>query len=499
MPSTNAPELRCRNGIFRGKCEHHVRVFLGIPYAETPIDSLRFRAPRPPRPDTGTHDALAFGKAPLQKAENVSRKELSFAMGEDCLRLNIWVHEDAVNRPVLVFFHGGYFRVGSTEEPVYNGQAFVAANPDAILITVGTRLGPFGYLDLRSFDSTFRDCNLGLLDMCLALAWIREHAESFGGDPERITPFGNSSGAAAVSLLTLMPQAKGLFSRCIISSGSCLMTAGEKEYARLAKAFLSETGAKKASDLADLDPASLPTIADHLHRHACLPLRGSGIPDDPLTSLREGAASGIDMLIGSCTNEFGYWIPEAGGLLPFMKTVLPGLFLLAGHVLEGKDDILEAYMGLFKERSQAECAFMNDLIFHGPCLLQARAQSGHARVFRYLLTYPSPLEGLGSCHMLDTVLFFGNRAKRLFGESPLPESLVHGIQRLWIAFAENGGKKTVFGDIDGWKDMGTDEEEVLLLDETMRVAKDPLHERLKLVEKLLEDPLIRNSFHAFMP
>ena len=137
---------------------------------------------------------------------------------EDCLFLNVWAPEaDAKPRPVMVWIHGGAYTFGSAGQPLFDGTALVSAG-DVVLVTVNYRLGALGFLDLSAVDSDGFDGNLALKDVLLALHWVRANIAAFGGDPGRVTVFGESAGGGLVTTLLAVPAARGLFHRAIAQS-----------------------------------------------------------------------------------------------------------------------------------------------------------------------------------------------------------------------------------------------------------------------------------------
>ncbi|MFK7913532.1 MAG: carboxylesterase family protein, partial [Pseudomonadales bacterium] len=187
-----------------------VRSFKGIPYARPPIDGLRWRAPRRPRPWQEPLDAAAFGPACLQP-ENALRGTGS--MSEDCLTLNVWTPaERAAPRPVLFWIHGGGFRFGSGQIP---GEVF--ASQGAVVVSINYRMGPLGWMAHPALKS--KAANFGLQDMTLALNWVQNNIAAFGGDPNNVTIFGVSAGGMAVNLLMASDAARGLFHKAIAQSG----------------------------------------------------------------------------------------------------------------------------------------------------------------------------------------------------------------------------------------------------------------------------------------
>jgi len=213
--------------------EYGSHAWLGVPFAEPPVDALRWKAPRPAPPWEGTHEALESGSpcvqlaTPLAGITSVPRG--TAAGSEDCLYLDLYAPAfapDAVptgdaRLPVMVWIHGGGNTVGYAD--FYHGGN-LAASEDVIVVAIQYRLGPLGWLRhaaLRGEGTTAagRSGNYGLLDQIRALEWVQEHVEAFGGDPERVTIFGESAGGRNVVMLMLSREARGLFHRAIVQSG----------------------------------------------------------------------------------------------------------------------------------------------------------------------------------------------------------------------------------------------------------------------------------------
>ncbi len=203
--------------------------WLGVPYAQAPVGSLRWRAPRAHPTWSEPREALAFGASCVQFASELGG-DLSADPGEpvgdeDCLFLNVYAprQEGAATgprRPVLFWIHGGGNTIGTSA--FYDGGR-LAADEDVVVVTVNYRLGPFGWFrhaSLRDGASPEEQSgNFALLDLATALAWVRDHIAAFGGDPDNVTIFGESAGGHNVLMLYTSPVARGLFHRAIVQSG----------------------------------------------------------------------------------------------------------------------------------------------------------------------------------------------------------------------------------------------------------------------------------------
>ena len=198
--------------------------WLGLPYARPPVGERRWRAPEPPDPWRGTRRALAFGAACTQFASPLGGFDAdagSLVGSEDCLTLNVWAPPDADGLPVMLWVHGGSNVMG--HGGFYDGSR-LAVSQRVVVITVNYRLGPFGWFRHPALadgaDARDRSGNFGTLDLVRALEWVQENAAAVGGDPARVTLFGESAGGNNVVTLLVAPSARGLFHRAIVQSGT---------------------------------------------------------------------------------------------------------------------------------------------------------------------------------------------------------------------------------------------------------------------------------------
>uniref|UniRef100_V5GK39 Carboxylic ester hydrolase n=1 Tax=Ixodes ricinus TaxID=34613 RepID=V5GK39_IXORI len=192
-----------------------IEEYVGIPYAEPPIGDFRFKEPVPRSPWKGTYDATTGGSACPQQhvLENV-KKPLIYT--EDCLHLNVWMPQNAQKSNVLVWIHGGGFNFGTASYDIYTGSV-LAAKTGFVVVSINYRIGMLGFLNANSPDAPG---NQGLLDQNLALKWVRDNIEAFGGDPSMVTIFGESAGGMSVHSHVLSPMSEGLFKRAVMMSGS---------------------------------------------------------------------------------------------------------------------------------------------------------------------------------------------------------------------------------------------------------------------------------------
>src|ERR1700757_2464130 len=235
-------------GVDRGK----VRVWKGIRYAAPPVGDLRLRAPQPPEPWTTVAEVSRFGPVCPQPTLPVAPLDLGAPEGEDCLSLNVWSSTlPGDNKPVMVWVHGGAYVLGSAGQPLYDGTV-LASSGDVVIVTMNYRLGAFGFLDPSTYTTARHryDTNVGLRDVIFALKWVRDNIARFGGDPNRVTLFGESAGGGIVTTLLISPGAEGLFTGAIVQSSPATSVYDAERAGRVAPLLLNELG----FDRSDLDP-----------------------------------------------------------------------------------------------------------------------------------------------------------------------------------------------------------------------------------------------------
>ncbi len=232
-----------------------IRAYKGIPYAAPPVGDLRWKPPQPVTGWGGVREAHQFSPVCPQPIMEPSILESSVAtqeQSEDCLYLNVWTGAASSDerRPVMVWIHGGGFIGGSGSRPREDGAAL--ARKGAVLVTINYRLGPLGYLahpELTAESEHNSSGNYGVLDQIAALQWVQQNIASFGGDPNRVTIFGVSMGAASVYYLVATPLAKGLFHQAIGQSGNVFQPMAHLKEAQLGVGAAEAIGVRFAADL----------------------------------------------------------------------------------------------------------------------------------------------------------------------------------------------------------------------------------------------------------
>lgn len=418
--------------------ESGLAVFRGIPYAAPPA---RFGEPLRVLPWEGAREATMFGPPPPQSG--ALGGEASAREGDDWLTVNVWSPDLRGGLPVMVWIQGGAYMFGRSGLPEYDGSTL--ARGGVVLVTFNYRVGleGFGYVEGTP-------PNRGLLDQVAALTWVQDNIGAFGGDPGRVTVFGESAGGGSVAALMAMPRAAGLFQRAIAQSvpGTFFTPALAADITR---ACAAELGLEPAQ-LVTVDPQMLPAAGDAVMTkmtqfaarwgtaaYAQVPFApvvdGEVLPTTPW----QGLTGQIELLVGHTRDE---------------QRLLTALTGLLGHVTE--EQATEAaetfgpdprqYGESFPDPEQRYEVVRSDWLFRMPSLHLAEAQLRAGGVaYLYELTWPAPgLGGMfGACHGLDVPLVFGNltagQPAMLIGD-PTPEAaaISEQMRTAWTAFATKG-------------------------------------------------------------
>ncbi|MBR3246149.1 MAG: carboxylesterase family protein, partial [Parasporobacterium sp.] len=315
-------------GIQTGGCN----VYYGIPFAKPPVLDLTFRHPLPPDPWEGTLAADKGSKNPIQPPTKYGMKNNSL----DCLYLNVFVPEGLTKpAPVMVWIYGGSYYEGgagtNTEgstELVYD-MSYFAKETGCIVVTFNYRLNVYGFLNLHFLDDKF-DQNNGLYDQIMALKFVNENIAAFGGDPQNVTVFGQSAGAACILALMTMPEASGLYQKTIVQSPCAEHFFTEEESEKNTKKFLLFAGVKSPEELLYLPENELLSAAKRYYewtlargeiRCAFSPtIDGVTLKECPKDAVK---ASKVPMMIGSVTEEGNLFInPIPTILLPVLQAYL---------------------------------------------------------------------------------------------------------------------------------------------------------------------------------
>lgn len=475
------PEVRTVAGLIRGGREAGLAVFRGISYAEPPVGALRFAAPEPVRSWDGVRPAVAFGPPPPQSSFLGASRDID---GDDWLTINVWTPDPdpAAGLPVMVWIPGGGYVMADAGLPEYDGGRL--ARTGIVLVTLNYRVGFEGFAQIKGAPA-----NRGLLDQVAALEWVRDNIGVFGGDPGRVTVFGQSAGGGSVAALLVMPRAAGLFGRAVAQSVPGTFFSPELA-ADITAAFAAELGhTPTVPGLSAVAPARLlPGVGDEIVpklvkagerwgkiTHRRIPFApvvdGDVLPATPWQALADGAARDIELLVGHTRDEHRLFSLINGvlGQVTHKQTET------ALHMLAPEPDGARRYREAFPAATDEELyELVNaDWLFRMPSLHLADAQiAGGGQAHLYELTWPAPgMDGLGACHGLDIPLVFGNLASgqpaMLIGDPPSPaaEELSEQIRTAWTAFATSGSP--------GWAPYNADRRLTQLFDTPSTVTAYP--------------------------
>lgn len=441
MPTFNESfAVKCRNGIFVGARKDKAACWLGVPYAKQPVGKLRWQAPKPPESSDKIFPADIPPVMPLQPLSG-DKKFSPDKIGEDCLKLNIWLNADNRDdkKPVMFYFHGGGYLRGTVNAPLLNGENFVSNNSDVILIVVEHRLGVLGFVDFDGVagGENFPDSScLGLLDQVAALKWVNENISEFGGDPDNVTIFGHSSGASSCSFLMGMAEARRYFNRCIAHSGSVFFSHSKKFCRRLAPALLNVAGKKNAAELMALSTEEIFDLLPALNKFCTFPERdGKFLPTNMFERFERGDTKNIDLLCGTAADEINMWML----LAPNLETFHAGIAKVVAALRQQLDADDNARIKKFLA-SHDEVALLNEIIFRQPMLKQARLHSkAGGKTFVYQWRIPTGSDDAGAFHTAEMMFVFGNPVDNYKYQSRrFNPALLKKIQRMWINFAKNG-------------------------------------------------------------
>ncbi|MFY7834992.1 MAG: carboxylesterase/lipase family protein [Novosphingobium sp.] len=471
------PVAVTRHGRVRGLREGGVLVFRGVRYgADT--QTTRFARAALPAPWQDIAPATAYGAAAPQTHADEP-------VSEDCLFLNVWTPAlDNARRPVMVYLHGGAHAHGSGSDTLYDGGNLVRRG-DVVVLTLNHRLAGFGYGYFAGVGGPEESGNVGNLDICMALRWVRDNIVAFGGDPGRVMIFGQSGGGAKVVSLMAMEEARPLFHSAATMSGQHVTAIGPMNARRRAAAWMTAAGAESFASLREMpmerlveamgatDPIegkgeiSFASTLDHraLKRH---PFH----PDAP------SEAAHIPLIIGNTHDETGYW------LAPILKagdTDWDNLEArVARQIVKDADPawLVAQYRVLYPDRSAGQLllAMSTAARSWSGHLVQAEARARqNGPTWMYQLDYPSPEAGgvLGAFHTLDIGLVFANThllAART-GNTPDAARLAGEMADAFIRLARAGDPNG--GTLPHWPRFTLEQRATMIFDRTVRVENDP--------------------------
>jgi len=482
-------QVKVEEGILQGTVTKDLTVFKGVPFAAAPVGKLRWVAPQSAIKWDGVKQATQFAASPVQGANSHSGKS------EDCLYLNIWTPAKSLDEkiPVLVWIYGGGFSFGSTSEPVYNGEKL--AKKGVVLVSVAYRVGQLGFLahpELSAESADGVSGNYGLLDQIAGLKWIQKNISKFGGDPDKVTIFGESAGGISVSMLCASPLSKGLFQGAISQSGGSfgptrttsypgenMKTLKEAEYDGIE--YVKKYGCSSIAEMRKLNAEKL--IPKGWTMPGGWPIvDGVVIPDDQYKLYKAGKYNDVPILIGYNSDEG----------VSFLREKNPEVVINNVKSRYGKfaDALLKVYPVAKNKVTKTARDLMRDAAFGWQTWSWAtlQSQANKSKVFYYYFDqhpdYPkdSPMYGVGSPHGQDVMYVFQCLDPNNSTVSDLEISKAMGTY--WTNFAKYGDPNGE--DVPEWPAFSVEAPKVMYLQQKPHVGSVPSEASLKVLDEYFE-------------
>jgi para-nitrobenzyl esterase len=472
-------------GTVVGVHQGSLSVFKGIPFAAPPVRELRWRAPAPVVPWQGVRIADRYSPMCLQA---LRPKNSVFYLGEepsseDCLYLNVWSPEPrrGAKLPVMVFVYGGGWTIGSGSLPLYSGEGL--ARKGVVVVTFNYRVGALGFFshpELTAESKRGASGNYGLMDMVAALAWVRDNVSGFGGDPGSVTLYGQSAGAAAISLIETSPLANGMYHRVIGQSGAYALGGAMPSLAEAEQQGTALAAKLKAPSLQALrdKPGDVIVAADAASRPN---VDGYVLPKSPAEVYRAGEQARVPALVGSNSDE-GTAYPVALSAAAFSED--------ARKRYGGR---AEALLALYPAATDAEARLSSyelhrDRLFASAVRLWARDQSRVAPVFVYHFSHhppfadglaylqQSPASALGAYHGSEMAYAYGvldtlNWNGMVRNWTDTDRKLSELMSNYWVTFARTGNPNTA--ETPAWPPYDPEREQVMLFGDSIHAGDLP--------------------------
>lgn len=499
--------VKTKQGVVVGQ-EGEISAFKGIPYAAPPVGNLRWRPPQPVAVWQDTLSAYTYGCAcPPDRPTKIKTSE-------DCLSLNIWTPTPGkqANLPVMVWIHGGGFQRGSSQK---DGAAL--AQRGAVVVSINYRLGIFGFLahpQLTEESPQQSSGNYGLLDQIAALRWVQENISAFGGDPGRVTVFGESAGATSIGYLLVSPLARGLFQRAILQSPSRLalpdvylgenhrgLTAQEgvgqqitqdiKQFRTLSTEEIIEKGNRVMDQFfgshgpgqVGVRPESPVHRPEVRERPWWAFADGWVVPTDVSKMLASGKIAPVPLLLGINADEGSKFVEK----LPIRTAAAYRSYLAQTYPPVGALLYLHYPADSPAEIRQAVSQLITDAMFlYGTRVVAQAAVRQGAPVYLYQFSRVAPgrqASGLGAYHGAEIVYVFGemgNRKKFNAQDGTLSDTMMQA----WVNFAATGNPNGA--GVPNWPAYHAQQEAYLEFGDTVRVRSDIPQEKLKFFEQVFQ-------------
>jgi para-nitrobenzyl esterase len=429
--------VKVDSGLLEGHPGTHpdVMVFKGIPYAAPPVGDMRWKSPEPAAPWQGVKDAAAFGPSCMQTSypEGSLYHNTLGPISEDCLTLNVWTTaKQGEKHPVMVWIHGGALTRGSGATAWYDGEAL--SRKGVVIVTINYRLGVFGFFthpELTAESSHHTSGNYGLLDQVAALQWVKRNIAAFGGDPKKVTIFGESAGSWSTNFMMASPLTRGLIDRVIGESGAffgVMKKLADTEKVGVNAGDLKTLRAKPAEELmkTTFDQRAMGPVVD-----------GYLLPTDIYTVFKEGKQNDVPLLAGYNADEGTAFANWNGNVDAFVKQ---------GQQRFGK--FSDEYFAAYPAGSEADAkasfyATFRDTTFGWNMRTWGRMneQTGHHPAYLYYFSHVQPgptAERYGAYHASEILYVFDNLDVLPRPFTDVDRKLSEEMASYWVNFAKTG-------------------------------------------------------------
>lgn len=477
-PAQSPLVIDTSTGQLEGKLEGETRLFLGIPYAEPPVGKLRFAPPVPVTPWTDKRMAVEHGKVcPQPGTGTIFPNGTPMEMDEDCLRLHVFAPKTpaASGVPVMVFIHGGSFTQGSGAE--YDARV-LSERSGFVVVTINYRLGLLGFFTHPDLDQEFGEPsgNLALKDQQVALRWVQENVAAFGGDPQKVTLFGQSAGSSSVCLHMFMKGSENLAQRYIMQSGGCVgspvIPVPRSGVEKVSVKAVDELCASATDKMACLREVPSKTLADWKPPAGSLAetlqpyVDGDLIPAHPREMLRNGKVKRAPIIVGSNDDEGAFLTAWLKG--PLVKNGIE-MFLALSAMYPNDFPLILAHYGIppnDKASNDMILRAFTDSWFKCPARMLARGmtEKGNASFLYNFKVTPA-----FHAQELDYVFGWvdGPSSSLIPDVAPIPPlpSVTNAMQTYWTSFVKTGDPNG-----DGamkWPTYTTAADPNLVLDDTL--------------------------------
>jgi para-nitrobenzyl esterase len=501
--TTQTAAVQTTAGKVRGLVRYGVNQFYGVPYSASTAGVNRFMPPVKPASWTGVRDCFQVGErspqdeeGPISEVFSLDRRE---PMGEDCLKVNVYTPGlDNRRRPVMVWLHGGGFSGGSGNWLLYDGTN-LARKEDVVMVGVNHRLNLFGFLYLADLggEKWANASNAGMQDIVAALAWIKENIAAFGGDPDKVTIFGQSGGGGKVCTLMAVPSAKGLFHRAIAMSGSAFRGANRQNATKATEEFLARLGLK-SNQLDELQKMPWRQLREAFEKRPGIQglatgpvVDGKSLPTDQWSPNAPEVSATVPFMQGSVETEDAWTEP-----VPPLDMPEEEMLTRVRKIVRSDEGKTKELVALYRKSHPGISNTDIWLIMNADNTRRANAQTlaelkvtqGKAADYQYYFTWRSPVHKgqMKSFHTLDIpfVLYNIDIAASMTGSGQERYALAHKMSAAWAAFARTGNPN--HPDLPNWPAFSLKDRATMIFNNECKLVNDPNREE-RLALKLIRD------------